>query len=939
MLLRLTPWRRGPLLLLRRPGVAAALMAAAFVAVLPAAAAPLFLSSSENATLHRQIRETCPWAAGARVVSLLPVVPRFDTSVLDGNSNAPGAAGLSGAEIFQERNRAVFDAAGAGLSPPVVTLLSQVNVEPVGRATPNPDARGVNLVGQDTFRPHVQVTEGPAGAGIWLPDTVARLQGYKIGDRVRLSARNRVSGVEGEPKPYDLPVAAIFRDLRSLPDQPYWCSLRDSIRGVPGQEFGNTPILPVALIDTATFVQAGTDMLIHADHRIEYAVGDETMPAPRGKATADGVARMRDTIKNGDPKLFDQFTFHPTFSSLLDRQVRRAELVRTGLLPPVAPITAAGVLVGLAVVSAAAIFWVQRRRQELTVLAAHGVGPGGLGLKAVFEALPAVLLGSAAGWAGAWLLVGRTGPSPVFSGNALPLSILAAVAIGLVALVLIGLVSAGRTRALTDQSPATRAKPPATRAGPPATTPAGGEEPDGSRRQLSWPVSAWRRLPWELLLLAAAPLAWLALADSTTADNDGPDGVGEVAHVPARLLVVPILVIAGTALLAARIGAASLRRRGLGTPPRPPARLLAWRRVVRDATAAAVLASATAVPIAMAAYGASVTDSIRTTSDAEARMLLGSDVIVAMEPGSPPPAVPATLAERATSVIRANGEILNGVRVDVLFVDPTTFGRGAFWDSRIDGPTLENALSQLTAGPTPTVVASSRIGVGPGTLSALRQEYAVTVGDVRMLPGEQSGYPVVLAHKDLLRSESLLPLASPQLWIRGDPAEVRPVVTAARLPLVRISTIDDQRGGSVHEPVTYTFQYLIALSIFTGLIAVVGLLLFLESRTAAHRRAYVLLRRLGLRAGAHRRALIMELGAPVLVGLVGGLALAGGLAYGLGDSFEIDTDSPPGTLLALPVVMIAVICATAVGITLGAASLAHQRIRRARPSEVLRDTP
>jgi putative ABC transport system permease protein len=915
MLLRLTPWRRGPLLLLRRPGVAGALMAAAFVAVLPAAAAPLFLSSSENATLHRQIRETCPWSVGARVSGALAVVPAYQDRPRGEPGSAPAPTRPSGAEVFQRRIQTARDAAAPGLGAPVVTLLSQVNVDPIGRTLPNPDARGINLIGQDTFREHIQVIEGSGGAGLWLPDTVAAAQGFKVGDRVRLSARNTIAGEIGMvSEPYEVPVAAIFRDVRSLPDQPYWCSLRDAIRGAPGQEFSNTPILPVALIDTGGFIEGGTLMKLRAGHTIEFAVRDATMAAPLGRATAHDVAAMREKLAAADPLVFgDAPPYQMVFSSLLDRQVRRAALVRTGLLPPVVPITAAGALVGLAVVAAAAIFWVQRRRQELTVLAAHGVGPGGLGLKAVIEALPAVLAGAAAGWTGAWLLVGRTGPSPVFSADALPLSLLAGTGIALLALVLIGLVAAGRTRALTDQAPETRA--------------------EAAQARRRW---AWSRVPWELLLLAAAPVAWLGMAGSSASDNDGPEGVGEVAHVPARLLVVPILIIAGGALFAGRTGAVGLRRRGLGEPPRNPERLLAWRRIVRDATATAVLAGATAVPVAMAAYGASVTDSIRTTTDAEARMVLGSDVVVSMEPGTESPAVPAGLADHATSLVRINGETLNGVRVDLLFVDPATFGQGAFWDNRIDGPTLANALSLLTSGDTPTVVASSRVVPGPGALSVLREEYQVEVGDVRLLPGEQSGYPLVLVHRDVLTSNA--GPTSPQLWIRGEPGAVRAEVAAARLPLARIATIDDLRTGSVHETVTYTFQYLIALSIFTGLIAIVGLLLFLESRTAAHRRAYVLLRRLGLHAGAHRRALIMELGAPVLVGLLGGLGLAGALTYGLGETFEIDSQSPPGTLLALPVVMIAAICVTALAITLGAASLAHRRISRAKPSEVLRDT-
>ena len=50
---------------------------------------------------------------------------------------------------------------------------------------------------------------------------------------------------------------------------------------------------------------------------------------------------------------------------------------------------------------------------------------------------------------------------------------------------------------------------------------------------------------------------------------------------------------------------------------------------------------------------------------------------------------------------------------------------------------------------------------------------------------------------------------------------------------------------------------------FPGLIGAVGLLLYLESRTTAHRRGYVMLRRMGLTPGVHRRALILEVGAPV----------------------------------------------------------------------------
>src|SRR6185369_3589551 len=69
---------------------------------------------------------------------------------------------------------------------------------------------------------------------------------------------------------------------------------------------------------------------------------------------------------------------------------------------------------------AAGMFWVQRRRRELTMLSAHGVGAGALAVKAVAESLPALVAGVAIGWGGAWALVHWAGPDPVLSGEAAP---------------------------------------------------------------------------------------------------------------------------------------------------------------------------------------------------------------------------------------------------------------------------------------------------------------------------------------------------------------------------------------------------------------------------------------------------------------------------------------------------------------------------------------
>jgi putative ABC transport system permease protein len=912
------------MLLARRPGVALALFAAALVAALPAAAAPLFLSSSQHATLHRQIDETCQWRVGAQFTGPASPVIAYSFRLV------PGAQSVVGVERYRQREAVLAAQPVAGLTTPVSTGYGEVDVGLVDRPLPAPDLRGLTLLARAGFEDEVEVLAGPAGDGLWLPHEYAEQQGIEVGDELELTRRSPDPGfwavhddgrpVEAAGEPATLPVAAIYRDLRNAPPTPYWCGSEYAYAGTPADRSNpDAVILPTALVDTETLLAVGEQTQLPVDQIVELAVADPRLTAPQAQELAAQVAALRLRMFEEHPELFTAVRGdETTFVSYLDRYERRAGLVRSGLLPPVLPITAAGTLVGLAVAAAAAVFWVQRRRRELTVLAAHGVSAGGLGVKAVTEAVPAVAAGSAGGWLAAWGLVAAVGPSPVLAAGTLSQAAVAAVVVGLVGLGLVGGLAAAGARGLADARPVAH--------GP------------------GW----WRRVPWELGLLAAAPVAWVWLAADQVVDEEA-GGVGSVAHVPARLLVAPILLIAGLAVVAARLVAGMLARRGLSRTPRRPAGWLAWRRSVRVAATTAILAAATAVPVAMAAYGATATDSIRVTADAQLRFNLGSDTVVfydrpidrELDGRPPPPPLPDAMAGRATEVARLNQQQLGGLIVDVLAVDPDTFTDGAFWDGRIGGPSLADAVDRLAAGGVPTVVASRRIPVGPSTLSVRGEDIPVEVVATRPLPGAQPAYPLVIVHRDALAaqlSERAAGSLLPQVWIAGDPQHTLTQIGQAGLPAARVATIDEQRVGAIHEPVTYTFQYLIALSAFTGLIGAVGLLLYLESRTTAHRRAYVMLRRLGLSAGAHRRALLLEVGAPMLAGLATGLSAAVGIAYLLRGGFDLAPDRFPATLVALPVGMAAAVAAAAVTIAVGASLLTHARIARANPAEVLRDT-
>ncbi|GIJ51173.1 hypothetical protein Val02_80590 [Virgisporangium aliadipatigenens] len=875
-MLRLAPWRRAPFLLARRPAVALALAAAAFVAVLPAAAAPLFLSSARNATLHHQIDAACPWIVGTQAFGPLgvrgdlpPGVPR----------TLPG--------VVEYREATAARLAPPQLRDPMSTLWWSGGAQ----ARPGGEAVAANFMTRPDFAAHVKVVAGGPGPGVWLPDRFAEQNGLRVGDTVTLPARTiRPAGQDIPIPAVALPVTAVYTDLRNTPFDEYWCTVRTQYEGEPGQEFGNTPIPALLLMDQKTWVDAASVNSTNITHRIDYAVRDEALPYERARDTAAAIETLRNKF-NADPAL-----------SLLQVTARlpgyldRADLVRRGLLPPVLPITGAGVVVGLLVVAAAGLFWVQRRRRELTVLAAHGVGPAALGVKALAEAAPALLAGAAAGWGVALALVRWLGPGPVISAEAVPRSLAAAGATFVVAALLVGCAAAVRCRSLTD---VVRAH---------------------GRFRLA-------ALPWELLVVAAGVALWFTLDDSRELSSDGS---GAVARVPGRLLVVPILVIVGLSAFLSRSGTRWLRGRSGRPPGRSPALFLAARRLAREAPVAALLAAATAVPIAFAAYGATVTGSVRATLAAEARMVVGADVVLSL---SKPAPIPPRFAGRAAAVQRVNAILVGKIQADIVAVDVDTFADGAFWDDRPAGLDLEAAVATLRDG---GALAGAPVRSGSqGMLLGGEEVARVEVTQVPALPAAQGGYPTVLTTPD--RLGGLARRAVHQLWVRGDPAEIRRTAVAAGLPLTRFQAADALYANTLFEPLTYTFDYLAALSLLTGLITTVGLLLYLESRAPVHRRGYALLRRMRLRPRGHLLAVAVELSTPLVAGLVGGMALAAGLVAALADEFEINRRLEPGTVVTLPGAALVGTAAAVAVIAFLAVGYAQRRVGRATPAEVLRD--
>lgn len=896
------PWTRAPLLLLRQPGLLLAVAAGAFVAVLPAAAAPLFLSSARTAALHHQLDNTCAARAGFHLQSRLP----FRDRAADG---AVTRVDPSTATAAYERRRSVVTAeavATPGMAAPTTTLFAATAVAGAvrgGQETGALEGAQVWVAGRDGVTSKLAPLQGPSGDGVWIPRSLADAHGLAVGDELRfatlrLSPSNNGPPVDPAAAPAPVRVAAVYADLANPGADEYWCTFQGVYGYRSGQELFDQTILPVIYTDVATVVRLGVaSPLSFANEYVDVPLADRRPDVPAAHVAAARVDDLRARVLRQYPS---DGVLRPTVITSVGASAERAELVYDTLRDTTAPATAAGVLIGLVVVAAAAVYWVQRREREVRVLAAHGVPSNALALKAVLEAGPALLGGAAFAVVTAAALVRAFGPSPLLSAEARPWA-LSVAAVALVAVFVVTGVSAGlRTRQLADVVP---------------------------RRRRSWT----RRLPWELLPAGCAVLTWWLLGGGA-----GRSGVtGAVAHVPLRLVVAPVLGFLALVALAARLGAWWITRAGVPDPVRRPGLFLAVRRVARPVAASVLLGAVTAIPVAMTGFGATVTDSIRLTMDAKAAVILGSDTVAALERDGP---VPPSLAGRATPVLRLSRVLVGDVTTDVLGIDPATFADGAFWSAQLPGPDLAELVASLSADRSGGISAGITAGALPAGTHDVRiygeRRFAVAVRATRLLPGSQGGYPVLLVHRDALGESARY--AVPQLWIRGDPATAAADLARTDAPVRAITSTTDSLGDSLYEPVTYTFRYLIALNLFAGLVVAAGLLLYVEARTPVYRRGYVLLRRLGMRKRAHTAALILETALPMGAGLLLGLLLAAVATAVTRPELDLAPGAPPGPLIAVPTGVLVTVLAVVVGVAAASSAFAHTRAVRAKPGEVLR---
>jgi putative ABC transport system permease protein len=794
------------------------------------------------------------------------------------------------AGVSPTREQAVSAAmTGAGLAAPyqVRKPVPFVPGQPVGLVQLRTPA-APPTTGQVFFRPgaadNVTVLSRGSGTGLWLTQEIAGQLHARAGGQVRVGTSN-------------VPVAGIYKDLGLEPTRPYWCSYATLYNGL-GNDV-QVPLLIASDLGTYDRVQAaaGFQSLAYWVSPINPDTLTRTS-AQRFNAANEQAYRTIGFQRPGD--LAERLTGPgqlPDFTG-------QAGLIRGGLRGPVVPIALGGSILALLLVGAAGSYWADRRYREVRLLSARGVGPTALAGKALLELAAPAIVGTALGWLLARWLVGTLGPTPRLDPAA-PWQAAATTAVALVAgLALLATVAGLRSRQATEKAV-------------------------GARR------SVLSLVPWELVLLAAAVVVYAQLRRTGAVVL-----VKGIAQINLRLVAFPLLFVIGAAALAVRIGLPLLSRalRPLGR--RWPAWYLAGRRIGSAQLIAAILLAAATTPIAVGLYAATLTSTSQYTLDSKAKLFVGGTAEA--ETLGPLRRTPQT-DEVGAVVTRYLYPTVNGRAAQLIAVDPDPLGRTVFWDRRYADQSLPQLLDLLrqrrTDGTIPALLVDNT-GIGAGSRLDVplgKSTVSVTVvATPRLFPGRRLPVPLLVLDRSQLGRVDPYAGTRTELWTRDDAFAAQRAVTAQGQRLYDVEDVSKVFSTANYVGIGWSFGYLAALAGLVGLVAVGGLLLYLETRQRSRVAAYALGRRMGLTRGTHLRSLLAELGTLLVAAYAVGAGLAAAAVLLVYNRLDVDPARPPRPLLTFPTGVILGVFAGVAVITTLAALYAQRAADRTSAAEVLR---
>lgn len=867
-------WLASPFVLARYPGLLLAIAGAGVILAAAAAAAPVFVSSAGNATLRKGLEPLCPWGVGLQANTYFP----------------PEEASRGLALSFSEADHRIRSPLrGLRLDPGIVTifLADRAEASTSGRQFRRAT---VQVVARDGALDHIQRMGSANVEGVWITDTTARALGVEPGDQIMLDV--------GTGTALTVPVAGVYRDLATAPLAHYWCSIAGDI--IQMNAFSNAPPPPpIVLADRTVVLDLATRFGTLGRLTIwEFPVDERGLTLEEAAPMANSLAAIADHLAPpagpfGECGRLGCISGHTDLPAVTEHAQRTVDSLRS----PVAAVSWSGRLVALALLAGAAVYWTVRRRTEVNLLSARGVGPLRVAGRVALETFVPLLIAVGLGWAAAVWMIRTFGPSPVTDGGARRSGLETALWMVGGGLVLLSLAVASVARRSAETSE--------------------------TRHRL--PL---RRVPWDVVLAALAGASLYELLTRGTGPVTSTSGKLEL---DVLVLLFPILFTAAGAGLTARALGFVLPRMARRAHWGGPAVHLALRRLATSGAMAIGLVAAVTLGVGVLSYSGVVGSSLSATERAKAGVFTGSDFSADVSEVS---SIPPSLANRATHVKAIPLSTFLGVgQMQALAVDPRTFDRAAFWDpSFADRPLrvlLDAMLAPRPDGRIPVIVvgvnapATGRILIGYG---AGGFQEARVVGLARHFPGSTPGRALMVLPLDAPRVDDAP--GADQFWIRGDAASADRIMRQAGVRVFTSFSADEVEQTADLAALAWVFAFLLALGVVTALISVVGAVLYLQARQRGRVVAHALAHRMGLSKAALRLSVAIELSVLLATGVILGLALgliAARLVVGRLDPVPY---LAPGMLLRVPFQLWLVVVAAAAGMAwLGgwAAQLAADR--------------
>ncbi len=820
---------------------------------------------------------------------------------------ASGSGPLSGIGQAQSSLAAIsahtLELAGAPSDALVAPSLTMVDDVTASRTGSGETAQPAQLATRTAGLSHIQVLSSAGGQGVWISDDYASLLRARAGESLLLHFDDPNTSRMAELTSARVRIAGIYRQLVGTTLPAFWCSLSD-VFGTPDS---GSPPAPVILTDEATFRSLLGSMHVST---VSFMTWERppvsTLSLPDAQRTAWATQRFFDELGGAPHHIAGSYEVisdvDPQYTFLVAHAAATRQAVRQGILPA----ALAGAIIAALLMAAAGSYWADRRRLEIALLASRGVGPVALGLKASLEMLVPIGVGTALGWLCGIGLVTVIGPSSEFGSAAVTEALWFALGGAAVGLSLLTVVGGLRAWFQTER----RA---------------------GSRRY------GWARVPVEVVGLGLVLWIWLTLGQVSL-----EAGGTSAPAVQSGFVVFPLVFLVSFTALFARLMVVGLRQPQVRTATKdaPVPLWLATRRLIGAPQAAGVVVASIAVALGLFVYAAALARSETSTLQAKAETFVGSDVAATTNSIG---RLPSSLAATATEVLVGRNETVGSTAVDVIGVDPSTFSRGAFWDSSYSSSSLPSLMTELATsarrkGPVPVIVAGDpSLSLGPG-LSVTA--YGVSPSRVRRIdtatefPGQNGTTPVlVMTRADLNRLD---PDAVSQVWARGLESDVLASLAVAgiRAPIVvsSSSVLDETSFASIG----WTFVYLESLGVLIGAIAVGGLLLFVNSRSRSRAKSYVFALRMGLLRRSHALSLALEFGSLFATGAVLGAALAWVAVEIVNAHFNLLPGLPPTELVEVPWIALGSGFLVAIGAWLMITAWAQHVVNRTQPSELLR---